>query len=42
MQSVDQARKEGGAVADVVFVGISVLFFIVSISYVNLCDRLMK
>jgi hypothetical protein len=29
-------------VADVVFVGISVLFFIVSIGYVAICDRLMK
>jgi len=29
-------------VADVVFVGISVLFFIVSIGYVVGCDRLMK
>jgi len=29
-------------VADVVFVGISVLFFIVSIGYVVVCDRLMK
>ena len=28
--------------ADVVFVGISVLFFIVSIGYVAICDRLMK
>jgi len=29
-------------VADVVFVAISVLFFIVSIGYVVVCDRLMK
>jgi hypothetical protein len=29
-------------VADVVFVGISVVFFIVSIGYVVICDRLMK
>jgi hypothetical protein len=29
-------------VADVTFVGIAVLFFIVSIGYVTLCARLMK
>jgi hypothetical protein len=27
---------------DVVFVGLSVLFFVVSIGYVAACDRLMK
>ena len=27
---------------DVVFVGVSVLFFVVSIGYVAACDRLMK
>jgi hypothetical protein len=29
-------------VLDVVFVGVSVLFFVVSIGYVAACDRLMK
>jgi hypothetical protein len=29
-------------VADVVFVGISVLFFIVNIGYIVGCERLMK
>jgi hypothetical protein len=30
------------AVLDLVFVGLSVLFFVVSIGYVAACDRLMK
>jgi hypothetical protein len=29
-------------VLDLVFVGVSVLFFVVSIGYVAACDRLMK
>jgi hypothetical protein len=29
-------------VLDVVFVGVSILFFVVSIGYVAACDRLMK
>jgi len=29
-------------VLDLVFVGLSVLFFVVSIGYVAVCDRLMK
>jgi hypothetical protein len=29
-------------VLDVVFVGISIVFFVVSIGYVAACDRLMK
>jgi hypothetical protein len=29
-------------VLDVVFVGISIVFFAVSIGYVAVCDRLMK
>jgi hypothetical protein len=29
-------------VLDVVFVGVSILFFVVSIGYVAVCDRLMK
>jgi len=29
-------------VPDLVFVGISILFFVVSIGYVAACDRLMK
>ena len=29
-------------VLDLVFVGISILFFVVSIGYVAACDRLMK
>jgi hypothetical protein len=29
-------------VLDLVFVGLSVLFFVVSIGYVAACDRLMK
>jgi hypothetical protein len=29
-------------VLDVVFVGVSVFFFVVSIGYVAACDRLMK
>jgi hypothetical protein len=29
-------------VLDVVFVGVSVLFFVVSIGYVAACERLMK
>jgi hypothetical protein len=30
------------AVLDLVFVGVSILFFVVSIGYVAACDRLMK
>jgi hypothetical protein len=30
------------AVLDAVFIGVSILFFIVSIGYVAVCDRLMK
>jgi hypothetical protein len=29
-------------VLDVVFLGVSILFFVVSIGYVAACDRLMK
>jgi hypothetical protein len=29
-------------VLDVVFVGVSIVFFVVSIGYVAVCDRLMK
>jgi hypothetical protein len=29
-------------VLDLVFVGVSILFFVVSIGYVAACDRLMK
>jgi len=29
-------------VLDVLFVALTILFFIVSVSYVALCDRLMK
>jgi len=29
-------------VLDIVFVGVSILFFVVSIGYVAACDRLMK
>jgi hypothetical protein len=29
-------------VLDVVFIGLSILFFVVSIGYVAACDRLMK
>jgi hypothetical protein len=29
-------------VLDLVFVGLSILFFVVSIGYVAACDRLMK
>ena len=32
----------GGLVLDLVFVGVSMLFFVVSIGYVAACDRLMK
>ncbi len=31
-----------GLVLDLVFVGVSVLFFVVSIGYVAACERLMK
>ena len=27
---------------DVIFVGISILFFVLSVGYVAVCDRLMK
>jgi len=29
-------------VLDVIFIGISILFFVVSVGYVAVCDRLMK
>jgi hypothetical protein len=29
-------------VLDVIFVGLTILFFVASIGYVALCDRLMK
>jgi len=32
----------GGQMLDLMFVGISILFFVVSIGYVAACDRLMK
>ncbi len=32
----------GGSVLDVVFVTVSILFFVISAGYAALCDRLMK
>jgi hypothetical protein len=29
-------------VLDVIFVGLTILFFVVSVGYVAVCDRLMK
>ncbi len=31
-----------GVVLDLVFIAVSILFFVVSIGYVAACDRLMK
>ena len=36
------SRLRGCAVLDVVFVGLSILFFVLSVGYVAACDRLMK
>jgi hypothetical protein len=38
-----ESRPEGGFITlDLLFVGVSVLFSVVSIGYVAACDRLMK
>jgi hypothetical protein len=40
--SVSRTDERQGLVLDVVFVAVTLVFFVVSLGYVGLCDRLMK